>query len=195
METGTPTRHNDAISSARWESEGGACKAPAEEERDARVNAESRQRPSATSRKGVNMPNDCRPRRSRCSASDSEILFHLRHVDQLRRRVPRRARVAHALRRRRVVPTARVVNMRAQDHRPFGLSRWDAAEFPPQGVGNPGTPAARPAPKGEPRVGPQWDGLCITYIGRDGVLGERETPRSIVRRSRHRRRPCCTPSP
>ena len=56
METRTPIRHDDAISIARWE--GGARKAPAEEERDARVNADSRQRPSATSKKGVNMPND-----------------------------------------------------------------------------------------------------------------------------------------
>jgi hypothetical protein len=62
METRTPTRHDDATSIARWEGEGGARKSPAEEERDtrdARVNAESRQRPCATtSKKGGHMRND-----------------------------------------------------------------------------------------------------------------------------------------
>ena len=62
METRTPTRHDDAISRARWEGEGGARKSPAEEERDtrdARVDDESRQRPCATtSKKGGRMPNE-----------------------------------------------------------------------------------------------------------------------------------------
>ena len=54
METRTPTRPDDAISIARWESEGGARKSPAEEERDTRdasVDADLRQRPSATTSK------------------------------------------------------------------------------------------------------------------------------------------------
>ena len=36
METRTPTRHDDAISIARWEGEGGGRKSSAEEERDTR---------------------------------------------------------------------------------------------------------------------------------------------------------------
>ena len=76
METGTATRHNDAISIARWESEGGACKAPAEEERDARVNPNHDNVRLPPPRKGVNMPN-IRPRRSMIR-EDYEILFHLR---------------------------------------------------------------------------------------------------------------------
>lgn len=48
MERRTPIRHDDAMSIARWEGEGGARKSPAEEERDtrdARVDDESRPRP------------------------------------------------------------------------------------------------------------------------------------------------------
>jgi hypothetical protein len=36
METRTPARHDDVISIARWEGEGGARKSPVEEERDTR---------------------------------------------------------------------------------------------------------------------------------------------------------------
>jgi len=36
MEMRTPTRHDDAMSIARWEGEGGARTSPAEEERDTR---------------------------------------------------------------------------------------------------------------------------------------------------------------
>lgn len=61
MESRTPTRHDDAISIARWEGEAGARKSPEEEERDtcdARVDEESRQRLCATtSKKGGRMPN------------------------------------------------------------------------------------------------------------------------------------------
>jgi hypothetical protein len=54
-----PTRRDDAIAIGRWEGVGGARKSPAEEERDARVDDESRQRPCATtSKRGDRMPND-----------------------------------------------------------------------------------------------------------------------------------------